>query len=72
MKALQVDGVEPTSKNVSEGHYRYYKPVLLVTPPAMSATVQKFIAFVRSPAGRDILIRTGHVPMHDFTVAQTR
>ena len=72
MKALHVDGVEPNSKNVAEGQYRYYKPVLLVTPHTMSPRVQKFIAFVRSPAGREILIRTGHVPVDNFAIAQKK
>jgi phosphate transport system substrate-binding protein len=63
MKALRIDGVAPTSNNVSDGRYRYFKPVILVTLPKASAIVQSFVAFVHSNAGRDILVRTGHVPL---------
>lgn len=63
MKPLRIDGVAPTSGNVADGSYRYFKPVILVTPPKAAPAVETFVAFVRSPAGRDILVRTGHVPL---------
>ena len=63
MKPLRIDGVAPSSKNVADGSYHYVKPVIIVTTPKAPPTVQSFVAFVRSPAGRDILVRTGHVPL---------
>jgi phosphate transport system substrate-binding protein len=63
MKALKVDGVEPTSESVADGRYHYYKPVILLTASASarSPAVQTFVEFVCSPAGQKILARTGHV-----------
>lgn len=65
MKALHVGGVEPNARTVADGSYPYYKPVIVVTLPRPSAPVQKFVAFVRSKTGRDILVRTGHVVVGD-------
>lgn len=61
MKALRINGVEPNAKTVADGSYPYYKPMFLVTLPKSAPSVRKFVAFVRSKTGRDILIRTGHV-----------
>ena len=56
MKALMVDGAEPTSVN-----YKYFKPLFMVTSPKRSAAVERFVAFVRTKAAQDILARTGHI-----------
>ncbi len=56
MKALSVDGAEPTSVN-----YKYFKPLFMVTHPKRSAAVEKFVAFVRTRTAQDILVRTGHI-----------
>ena len=61
MRALKIDGVEPNARTVADGSYPYYKPVILVTMPKPSSQVQKFVGFVRSKAGHDILVRTGHI-----------
>jgi len=60
LRALKLDGVEPTTKNIASGSYRYYKAVFLVTGAKRPAAVQRFIAFIQSPAGRKILAQTGH------------
>ncbi len=63
MKPLRVDGVAPTSANVADGSYKFYKPVILVTLPTPSPTVSEFVKFVQSKTGSEILTRTGHTPM---------
>jgi phosphate transport system substrate-binding protein len=63
MKALRVDGVAPTADSITDGSYKYYKPVILVTLPAAPPAVSEFVKFVQSNAGREILIRTGHIPL---------
>ena len=60
LKALKLDGVEPTPRNIESGAYRYYKRLFLVTGAKTPASVQRFIAFIQSPAGREVLARTGH------------
>jgi len=60
LRALTLDGVEPTVGNAGSGKYPHAKGFFLVTRPNPSAAVKHFIAFVQSPAGREILIRSGN------------
>lgn len=60
LRALTLDGVEPVVRNGVNGSYPIVKQFYMLTSPAPSETVQQFMAFVRSPAGRDILAKTGH------------
>lgn len=63
LKALKLDGIEPSAANVANGSYRLYKPVLLVTGKNVTPEMRDFIEFVQTKAGRDIFVRTGHVIM---------
>lgn len=60
LKALRLDGVEPTVKNAAAGAYPHHKRMFLVTVARPSPAAQRFVAFVQSPAGREILARNGH------------
>ncbi len=59
LRALKFDGKEPTPMNAAAGTYPYYKRLFLVTGKKRPAPVERFIAFVQSPAGRAILLRNG-------------
>jgi phosphate transport system substrate-binding protein len=63
LKALALDGVEPSSANVANGSYRLYKPVLLVTGKNVTPEMRAFIEFVQTKTARDIFAKTGHVVM---------
>jgi len=60
LRALTLNGVEPTAANSASGKYPHLKGFFLVTRPDPSAAVKSFIAFMRSPPGRDILMRSGN------------
>lgn len=60
LRALKIDGVEPTSPNIASGAYPYQKRLFLVTSTKRPAAAQRFIKFIQSPAGRKILEQTGH------------
>jgi phosphate transport system substrate-binding protein len=60
LRALKLDGVEPTAANIASGAYPYYKRLFLVAGAKPPAAVQRFIAFIQSPAGRKVLAQTGH------------
>ncbi len=60
LRALTLNGVEPTVANGSSGKYLYVKRFFLITQSQKSAAVKRFIAFIESPAGREILSRAGH------------
>lgn len=59
LRVLKLDGKEPTPMNAASGTYPYYKRLFLVTGAKRSAAVERFVAFVQSPAGRKILESNG-------------
>lgn len=61
LKALKIDGIEPSAKNVGSGRYPWYKTLYLVTTPKATPAAQGFVQFVQSEAGRGILSRHGYV-----------
>lgn len=60
LRPLTLENVEPTAKTGAAGKYPIIKNFFFITRPEPSAKVQKFIAFVNSPDGLDILTQTGH------------
>lgn len=59
LRALKLDGREPTPLNAASGAYPYYRRFFLVTGAKRPAAVERFVAFVQSPAGRKILAANG-------------
>jgi phosphate transport system substrate-binding protein len=59
LRALKLDGVEPTPGNAARGAYPYHLRLFFVTRARPTAAVERFIAFVRSRAGRTIIERNG-------------
>jgi len=59
LRALKLDGREPTPMNAASGAYPYYKRLFMVTGARRSAAVERFVDFAQSPAGRKILISNG-------------
>lgn len=60
LRALTLDGVGATAANGATGKYPHVKRFYVVTKTEVSAEVKRFLAFLKSPAGRDILTHTGH------------
>ena len=60
LKALRVGKVEPTLKNGISGDYPLVKRFYFVTKDTQSPSVQRFLDFVKTPAGRDVLVSNGH------------
>lgn len=60
LKALSLNGVAPDAKALADGSYPLQKPLSIVSSPKSPAAAQAFVAFVRSAAGREILLQTGH------------
>jgi phosphate transport system substrate-binding protein len=59
LRALKLDGREATPMNAASGDYPYYKRLFMVTGAKRSAAVERFVAFVQSPAGRKTLAANG-------------
>ena len=63
IRILSLSGVAPTTKSVRDGTYPCTKTFYMLTRQSPSPTAEKFIRFVRSPEGKAILSRVGHVPL---------
>ena len=60
LKVLRMNDVEPSVSALMAGSYPYYKSMYIVTTPKTPEAALKFMAFVQSKAGQEILNRTGH------------
>ncbi len=63
LKALTLDDVAPTTENLANGSYAMSKELYLVLPEKPDADALKFVHFVNSAQGAQILKETGHLPL---------
>ena len=63
IKAVSLNGVAPSSANVERKTYTLTRDSFLVTKTAPSAAVAKFVEFVRSSAGADVIAANGAIPV---------
>jgi len=63
IKPLRVNGVAPTLNNLRNGSYPLHKTLSLVyRKDALPAEAREFITFVKSGAGKKILVASGYLP----------
>jgi phosphate transport system substrate-binding protein len=60
LRPLELDGVAATVQNAAGGSYPHYKRLYLVTQAKPPAAAQRFVAFLHSPRGVEILARNGN------------
>ncbi len=72
LSALAIDGVSPSAKTIADGSYPYVKTLYIVTKGNPAPPVERFIGFMGSAAGRQILADTGHSAVDMRTVAKAR
>jgi phosphate transport system substrate-binding protein len=63
VKALRLNGVEATPENVKSGRYPLSRQFFFVVAGEAPPEVEKFIAFVLSPAGERVIRANGAIPM---------
>lgn len=63
VKALKIDGVEPSKYTVADGTYAIKRPFLLVynKNKTLSSSAQAFVDFIASPDGQAIIDKMGFV-----------
>jgi len=61
LKAVAVEGNQPTALNVLAGRYHLVRPLLFVSKGTVHPAAQKFIDFVLSPVGQTLLATEGLV-----------
>jgi phosphate transport system substrate-binding protein len=63
VKAVSLDGVPPTLENLRQGRYPYFTEISLVTVAEKApGEVIRFLEFLHSRQGREILLRFGFLP----------
>lgn len=60
---LPIDGVAPTLGGLESGRYPYAKEMILVRRAGDNPALDRFIAFLASPAGSRIIRESGAVPL---------
>lgn len=64
VKALKVDGVDPTAANIKAGTYKVSRPFNVATKGAPSGLAKDFLDFIMSAEGQKI-IGNGYIPVDD-------
>ena len=62
LKAMKVDGVDATADNVVSGEYKVQRPVMFVTGSPVTANQQKFIDYIFSATGKEVVEANGYIP----------
>lgn len=65
VKAVKIDGVEPTPENISNGTYKIARPFNLVTTGKENDTVKDFINFIMSREGQTIVEENKYIAIPD-------
>jgi phosphate transport system substrate-binding protein len=63
VRQIALNGVAPSAENVQKGAYALTRDSFLITRTPASPAVVKFLEFVRSPAGVEVISTNGAVPV---------
>ncbi len=63
VKALKIDGVEPTVANVQNHRYKIVRPFLFVFRSSPGGVSKGFLDYILSPAGQKLLVQEGLISM---------
>jgi phosphate transport system substrate-binding protein len=58
IKALSIDGIEPTTENIKNGNYKIARPFNIATKHEVSEITQDFIDFIMSKEGQEIVSKS--------------
>ena len=63
VKAISVNGVEPTAENVKSGDYVVSRPFNIITTENISEVGQDFVNFIMSTEGQAVVEAEGYIPV---------
>lgn len=72
VKALKVDGIEPSIGNILNHRYTILRPFLFVFKSPPRGTAKEFLDYVLSPEGQKILVKEGLVSLGQNVQAEER
>lgn len=58
VRAVKIDGVEPTAENIKNGSYKIARPFNIATKGEVSEVAQDFIDFIMSKEGQDVVAKS--------------
>ena len=65
IKLLSIDGVAPTLENIRNGTYPFLANCCIITVRERNENIRKIVDFMFSPAGKDLVKKTGYTPLED-------
>lgn len=63
VKALKINGVEPTQENAKNGTYMVTRQLYMNTKGDPNPVTKAFIDFILSPAGTKLIQKSGYIPL---------
>lgn len=63
IKLLEIDGIAPTKETIRSGEYPIASEFYVVTAGTENPNVEKFIAWILSPQGQELIEKTGYVSL---------
>lgn len=63
LRALSIDGVQPSAATVRDGRYPLFKDLSFVVPQEASDLARQFIAFTRGLEGRSVMEQAGYIAL---------
>lgn len=63
LKLLSIDGIAPTKENIENGTYPFITDFYMISAKPRSENTKKIVEFMFSPAGREIIEKTGYIPL---------
>lgn len=67
VKALKIDGAEPTVENIKAGEYKVFRPFNIATKGDVSEAAQDFINYIMSTEGQKVIADNGYITIDDVT-----
>ena len=61
IKLLSIDGIAPTVENIRNGTYPFIADCCIITVKPRNENIQKIVDFMFSPAGQELIEKTGYV-----------
>ena len=61
VKAVKVDGIEPTVENIKNNTYKVFRPFNIATRDDISELAQDFISFILSSDGQKVVEENGYI-----------
>lgn len=63
IKMVAVDGVAPTLENIRNGKYPFIGDCYMISVRPYSPNTERLVKFMLSPAGQELVEKTGYVPL---------